>query len=51
MTILKKRAEFYGMTTETTDSIDNRIDETIKVLQATTVSRCMHGLDNNVQLG
>ena len=35
MTILKKRAEFYGMTTEQlVQWLDNRNDETIKVLQA-----------------
>lgn len=35
MTILKKRAEFYGMTTEElVQWLDNGNDETIKVLQA-----------------
>ena len=35
MTILKKRAKFYGMTTEElVQWLDDRNDETIKVLQA-----------------
>ena len=44
MTILKKRAEFYGMTTEQLIQwLDNRNDETIKVLQAYEVYKMHHG--------
>ena len=44
MTILKKRAEFYGMTTEQLIQwLDNRNDETIKVLQACEVYKMHHG--------
>ena len=44
MTILKKRAEFYGMTTEQlVQWLDNRNDETIKVLQAYEVYKMHHG--------
>ena len=44
MTILKKRAEFYGMTTEQLIQwLDNRNDETIKVLQAYEVYKMDQG--------
>lgn len=44
MTILKKRAEFYGITTEElVQWLDNRNDETIKVLQAYEVYKQYHG--------
>ena len=44
MTILKKRAEFYGITTEElVQWLDNRNDETIKVLQAYEVYKMHHG--------
>ena len=44
MTILKKRAEFYGITTEEfVKWLDNRTDETIKVLQAYEVYKQYHG--------
>ena len=44
MTILKKRAEFYGMTTEQlVQWLDNRNDETIKVLQAYEVYKMDQG--------
>lgn len=54
MTILKKRAEFYGITTEElvqwldhkVDSQSNKlgyVDETVKVLQAYEVYKQYHG--------
>ena len=53
MTILKKRAKFYGMTTEElVQWLDNRysyktemgyVDESIKVLQAYEVYKQYHG--------
>ena len=44
MTILKKRAEFYGMTVEElVQWLDNRNDETIKVLQAYEVYKMDQG--------
>ena len=44
MTILKKRAEFYGITTEElVQWLDNRKDETIKVLQAYEVYKMDQG--------
>ena len=50
MTVLKKRAKLYGMTTEElVQWLDNRlkednyIDETIKVLQAYEVYKQYHG--------
>ena len=44
MTVLKKRAEFYGITTEElVQWLDNRNDETIKVLQAYEVYKQYHG--------
>ena len=44
MTILKKRAKFYGMTTEElVQWLDDRNDETIKVLQAYEVYKQYHG--------
>ena len=44
MTILKKRAEIYGITTEElVQWLDNRTDETIKVLQAYEVYKQYHG--------
>jgi len=50
MTILKKRAEFYGITTEElVQWLDNRleeddyIDETVKVLLAYQVYKQYHG--------
>ena len=53
MTILKKRAEFYGMTTEkliqwldkkVADTVKvGYVDETIKVLQAYEVYKMHHG--------
>jgi len=53
MTILKKRAEFYGMTTqELVQWLDKKVadtvkvgyvDETVKVLQAYEVYRQYHG--------
>lgn len=53
MTILKKRAEFYGMTTEeliqwldkkVADTVKvGYVDETVKVLQAYEVYKMYHG--------
>ena len=44
MTILKKRAKFYGMTTEElVQWLDDRNDETIKVLQAYEVYKMDQG--------
>ena len=48
MTILKKRAKFYGMTTEELvqrldKNLGVRINETIKVLQAYEVYKMHHG--------
>ena len=48
MTILKKRAEFYGITTEELvqwldKNLGVRINETIKVLQAYEVYKMHHG--------
>ena len=46
MTILKKRAKFYGMTTEElVQWLDDRNDETIKVLQAYEVYKQYHGYE------
>ena len=46
MTILKKRAEFYGMTVEElVQWLDNRNDETIKVLQAYEVYKMDQGYE------
>lgn len=44
MTILKKRAKFYGTTTEElVQWLDKGFDETIKVLQAYEVYKMHHG--------
>ena len=48
MTILKKRAKFYGMTIEELvqwldENLGVRINETIKVLQAYEVYKMHHG--------
>ena len=46
MTILKKRAKFYGMTTEElVQWLDDRNDETIKVLQGYEVYKQYHGYE------
>ena len=46
MTILKKRAKFYGMTTEElVQWLDDRNDETIKVLQVYEVYKQYHGYE------
>ena len=44
MTILRKRAKFYGTTTEElVQWLDKGFDETIKVLQAYEVYKMHHG--------
>ena len=44
MTVLKNRAKFYGITTEElVQWLDNRNDETVKVLQAYEVYKQYHG--------
>ena len=44
MTVLNKRAEFYGTTTEElVQWLDNGFDETLKVLQAYEVYKQDHG--------
>ena len=49
MTILKKRAEFYGITTEElVQWLDNRNDETIQVLQAYEVYKMHFGYSSGV---
>ena len=46
MTILKKRAKFYGMTTEElVQWLEDRNDETITVLQAYEVYKQYHGYE------
>ena len=46
MTILKKRAKFYGMTTEElVQWLDDSNDETIKVLQAYEVYKMDQGYE------
>ena len=46
MTILKKRAKFYGMTTEElVQWLDDRNDETIKVHQEYEVYKQYHGYE------